>query len=70
MAKDRQQNFEQIFGKPIRKATYQDQLAFMQWELTHSERGAGQRLKNAKSASQAGAAVSRFYERPADVAGQ
>lgn len=67
--KDRQSQFEKVFGKPIQQATYEDQLAFVQWELTHTERDAGNALKNATSAQQAGAIVSSRYERPADKLG-
>jgi hypothetical protein len=66
---DRQANFEKLFGHSIKQGTYQEQLAFVQWELNHSERGAGTALRNAKTAQQAGAIVSARYERPADKAG-
>lgn len=68
---DRQANFKAKFGKDINKSSYAEQLAFVQHELTRgSEQGAGQRLKNARTAAQAGAVVSEFYERPANKEGE
>ena len=68
--KDRQAELERVFGKPISQATYEDQLAFVQYELTQGkERAAGNALKGATSAEQAGAIVSKKYERPAAVEG-
>jgi hypothetical protein len=67
---DRQANFQKVMGKPIRESTFGEQLQFMQWELTNTEAPAGGRLRGAKTASEAGAAVSQFYERPRDVEGE
>jgi hypothetical protein len=65
---DRQRNFEKFAGKGINGSSLQDQLAFVNYELTQgSERGAGLRLRGATSASEAGALVSRYYERPSAV---
>ena len=63
---DRQADFQKIFGHPIQQATADEQLQFVQWELTHTESNAGNRLKQSKTAEEAGAAVSKYYERPAD----
>ena len=68
--RDRQLNFQKVFGHDIRSSTREEQLAFAQWELTHSEAGAGQKLRHASTAYDAGAAVSRYYERPADRDGE
>ncbi|ENR5987533.1 phage tail tip lysozyme [Acinetobacter baumannii] len=64
---DRQAKFKQKFGKDIRQSSYQEQLAFVNWELNNNESSAGKKLRQSKSASQAGAIVSRYYERPAAV---
>lgn len=62
---DRQANFKQWAGKDIRQASYEDQLNFINYELTQgTEQGAGKRLRGATSAEDAGAIVSRYYERP------
>ena len=62
---DRQAAFQSAFGHSIRQSTYQEQLQFVQYELTHSESGAARRLRSADTAGEAGAIVSRYYERPA-----
>ncbi|WP_268963874.1 phage tail tip lysozyme [Paraburkholderia haematera] len=67
---DRQANFKQVFGHDIHRSTLDEQLKFTQWELTHSEKAAGDSLRRSKTADQAGWAVSQDYERPADALGQ
>jgi len=68
---DRQAEFQKQFGHPMTTSTYQEQLAFVQHELTQGkERQAGQALRRTTTAGEAGAAVSRFYERPVDQAGE
>ena len=65
---DRQANFKKAYGKDIRQASYKEQLAFINYELTKGEeKSAGNKLKKAKTAGQAGAVVSEFYERPKAV---
>lgn len=61
---DRQREFKRVFDKDIRDSTYEEQLAFVHHELTTTEQAAGKRLRAAKTAREAGAAVSRYYERP------
>jgi peptidoglycan hydrolase-like protein with peptidoglycan-binding domain len=69
--RDRQANFQNFAGRSIQGSTVDDQLRFVQHELTAgNERAAGQRLRNATSADEAGSIVSRFYERPADQQGE
>jgi hypothetical protein len=64
---DRQANFKKWAGKSIQDATFEDQLGFIQHELTEgAEQRAGQALRAAGSPEQAAAAVSKFYERPAN----
>lgn len=68
---DRQRAFREWAGKDIRQSTLDEQLAFVNHELTAGgEKAAGGILRGLKSAAEAGAAVSRYYERPADAAGE
>lgn len=68
---DRQQNFKNMFGKDIRESTLEEQLQFVQAELTTgAERAAGNMLRRAGSPEQAAAIVSKFYERPANAEGE
>ena len=63
---DRQAAFQKWAGKDIRGASLEEQYGFVHHELTAgAEQRAGQRLRAAGSASEAGAVVSRHYERPA-----
>lgn len=64
---DRQKIFKKLFGKDIRQSSVNEQLEFVQYELTHNEKNAGKRLKNARTARDAGSIVSQFYERPKAV---
>jgi hypothetical protein len=64
---DRQAQFKRVFGKDIRGSTLQEQLVFAHYELTQgTERAAGDLLRQARTAAQAGALLSRYYERPAN----
>ena len=65
----RQADFARWAGHDIRSATFEEQLRFVQHELTTSERGAGERLRGATNAGDAAAIVCRYYERPADIVG-
>lgn len=65
----RQADFRAWAGKDIRQSTFTEQLRFIQHELTGTERGAGNRLRNATDAATAAELVTRYYERPADIAG-
>ncbi|WP_236225603.1 phage tail tip lysozyme [Pseudomonas pseudonitroreducens] len=68
---DRQDAFRQWAGKDIRQSTLEEQLRFVHHELTEgNEKRAGDLLRLAKSAGQAGSVVSRHYERPADKDGE
>lgn len=68
---DRQAAFKAWSGKDIRRSSLQDQLAFVHHEMTSgSEQTAGQTLRRAGTAAEAGAVVSRHYERPADREGE
>lgn len=63
--KDRQDNFKAWSGKDIRESSLMEQLQFVHHELTQgAEQRAGQLLRAAQNAQQAGEIVSRYYERP------
>ncbi|UVO50014.1 phage tail tip lysozyme [Sphingomonas sp. SUN019] len=66
----RQRDFAAWAGKDIHQSTFNEQLRFIQHELTHSERGAGNALRGASTAREAAEIVTRLYERPADTAGE
>lgn len=62
----RQASFAQWAGHDIHDSTMQEQLEFIQWELTNTERGAGNALRDATTVDQAARIVMTQYERPAD----
>lgn len=63
---DRQADFAKWAGKGIRQATLDEQLGFVNYELTQGkERAAGDALRNAADEREAASIVSRKYERPA-----
>nr|WP_272880987.1 phage tail tip lysozyme [Pseudomonas fragi] len=66
----RQQQFAKWAGKPIQNSSLEEQLRFVQYELTQGgEKKAGDLLRATTTARQAGDIVSRQYERPADSNG-
>jgi hypothetical protein len=68
---DRQAAFKAKYGKDIRGSSVAEQLAFANHELRFgNEQDAGRRLSAAKTAAEAGAIASQYYERPADAAGE
>jgi hypothetical protein len=68
---DRQAAFKAFKGFDIHQSSFQDQVDFINYELTRgAEQAAGQRLKGAKTAAEAGAIVSRYYERPRNANGE
>lgn len=66
----RQAEFQRWSGHDIHGSSFAEQLRFVQYELTHTEAGAGNALKQTNDAREAGQIVTRLYERPADTAGQ
>lgn len=66
----RQMLFKSWSGQDIHGSSLDQQLAFVQYELTNTESQAGAHLKQTTTAGEAGASVCRFYERPADTEGQ
>jgi hypothetical protein len=68
---DRQAAFAKWAGKSIRGSSLEEQMRFAQYELTQGgEQKAGAMLRNATSARDAGAILSKYYERPADAEGE
>lgn len=63
----RKRDFEREMGRPIKGSSLEDQLKFVQWELTNTEKQAGARLKAAKSAAEAAAIIDQFYERSSGI---
>lgn len=62
---DRQADFKKWSGFDMRLSTREDQLGFMNYELTEGkEQAAGRKLKNTTTKGGAASAVSRYYERP------
>ena len=53
----RQREFRMLFGHDIQHSTIAEQLAFAQWELTHTEKAAGDKLRAARTSFTAGVAV-------------
>jgi hypothetical protein len=66
---DRAASFKAAFGEDLRSASLMKQAEFMLYELQHGEKSAGNRLAKAQSAGEAGAIISRYYERPRDADG-
>jgi hypothetical protein len=67
---DRQAAFQRFSGRAIQGSTFEEQMGFVHYELTlGGEVRAGNLLRNANSANDAGSIVSRHYERPADREG-
>ena len=67
---DRQAGFEALLGKPISGSNFEDQLYWVHAELQSTEKAAGTALAACTTAAEAGACVSRRYERPADHDGE
>ncbi len=68
---DRQALIAKHFGKPVQAMSYEEQLDAVNWELTEGqEKRAGNLLRQAGTAAQAGDTMSRAFERPRDVEGE
>ena len=64
---DRQRAIERQFGKSLSQMSRTEQMEAIHWELTQGgERAAGERLRGATTAAEAGSIISQYYERPAD----
>lgn len=67
---DRQAAFKGVFGHDIRQSNAGEQLAFVQYELNSTFKKAGDALRGATTAADAGSIVSKLYERPKDREGE
>jgi hypothetical protein len=65
--KDRAAIFKQKYGHDIYSATGAEQAEFVQYELTHNEKSAGDALRNTGNAYDAGNVFRQNYERPANL---
>lgn len=66
----RQRDFAAWAGHDIHGTSFEEQLRFVQYELTHSNSAAGNALRGADTPGEAASIVTRLYERPADSAGE
>jgi hypothetical protein len=64
---DRRKNFEKFFGKPFSESNFEEQLAFVDWELHNTEKRAGNALREAKSGAEAASIVDSLYERSSGI---
>lgn len=62
----RQADFKRVMGVDIRESTFEQQLAFVQWELQNTESRAGNSLRGATTAADAANIFLRQFERPRD----
>lgn len=60
---ERVTTFYKVFGYPLKGSNLEDQLSYVHWELNNTEKAAGNRLRNAKTAADAAAIVDQYYER-------
>jgi hypothetical protein len=56
-------DFEDLFGHKIEESTRQEQIAFFDWELRHTEKAAGDKLKKTTNAADSTIVVLRDFER-------
>ena len=54
----------------MQKGSFDEQLAFYDWELRNSNKAAGDRLSQANTPGESAAVVSSLFERPRDQAGE
>jgi hypothetical protein len=67
---DRQAPFRAQFGVGMDQASFDQQLAYVTFELQHAEIAAGRALQAAGDPGEAGELVCTLYERPADKGGR
>ena len=67
----RQTDFERLFGHSLRQSSFEEQLAFVQYELTHKEKAVGDKLRALGKDDAAGSAdlINREYERSGGSSG-
>ena len=62
---DRQKQFEELSGKKIEDASFEEQINFVDWELKNTNKAAGNKIRATKTAAEAAAATEQEYERSA-----
>ncbi|OAI02928.1 hypothetical protein A1342_03525, partial [Methylomonas methanica] len=62
---DRQAQFEKVFGKELTDASFEEQIAFIDWEMNNTNKKAGMAIRSAFGVDSKTAAVEQFYERSA-----
>lgn len=67
---DRQEAFKNKYGKSIKGSSFQEQLAFANWELNNTFSSAGDKLRNTTTSADAAAVVTKNFEKPRDKIGQ
>lgn len=67
---DRQARFKAWAGHDIQQSTRAEQLGFIDYELRHQERAAGDSLSQVREEGAAARVVTNLYERPGDKSGQ
>lgn len=65
---DRLANFQRLFGKPVERASFQEQLQFVDWELRNTEKSAGRALGLETTVEGATRTFMRLFERPSKSA--
>jgi hypothetical protein len=65
---DRQSIFQRLFGVPVAQGSADQQLQFVQYELTHNESRAGDILRQQTTVSGATSAFMNHFERPSAAA--
>ena len=63
--KDRQEEFQRVMGRPLKGSTFDQQLAFVNYEARNDPEYGGRELEQATGARQAARIVSEMFERPA-----
>ena len=66
----RQHDFQAWAGHDIQSSTFDEQLQFVQHELTGTQSAAGNALRRTTTVEGAASTVTRRYERPADTEGE
>lgn len=67
---DRLAKFVEIIGKHCENATLEEQLDFVTWELNHTHKSAGDKLRAAQNLRDATAIIDKHYERSAGLHGE
>lgn len=60
----RRDDFEAYTGKKLEGSSLDDQIAFFNYETTHKEKAAGDKIRAAQTSAQAADAHAKYYERP------